>query len=321
MNFPVQPPDFLDYPSISRCDAQLFYANNQLQTWNAWIKPRGITMVYMVAIGGGGGGGAGYQRTAGSAGGGGGSGACSGVSRLLIPAHFLPDVCYVQVGIGGLGSAPQIGGTTATSAGSGSNSYVSLGHSSATANLILAANTGIPGGGSNGLSGTVGGAGLIPTIATVTPFANFGIWSTNVGLVGVAGGAVAGAAGTAVTAWAALPLTPGAGGAGCTTTDFAGGAITPNAAVDWSFLANTTTYPLVSGGIGGSSTQASGNAGLEMLQPFYMTGGSGGASFNSGAAGYGGKGGLGCGGGGGGAGTTGGRGGDGGNGFVGIWAW
>ena len=54
-----------------------------------WVKPRGITMVHITAIGAGGGGGSGNSsvNTAASGGSGGGSGA---VTRLTIPAISSP---------------------------------------------------------------------------------------------------------------------------------------------------------------------------------------------------------------------------------------
>lgn len=305
--FPSQiPDDFGDFPSMTRCDVQLFTSNNLNLNWQSWKKPRGVTMLSILAIAGGGGGGGGFTRTAGNPGGGGGGGACSGHSRLLIPAFFVPDTLYVQVGNGGLGGGPTVAG------GNGTNSYVSFGRSATIPNPLIMSGANAPGGGGAGTAGAGGAAGNIPSIATILPPAGLGYWFGIAGLVGLGGGAQTGAVGASATAvWNNVLCGPGAGGAGCTTTDFAGGAVTLQGTPDWPALSL----------VGGLAAGGNGNAGIQMYQPFGMTGGSGGGSNNSGQAGNGGKGGIGSGGGGGGAGATGGKGGDGGNGLVLIVAW
>ena len=74
-----------------------------------WVKPRGITMVHITAIGAGGGGGTGNSSvsTAASGGSGGGSGA---VTRLTIPAIFLTDSLEITVAGGGTGGTGGSGG-------------------------------------------------------------------------------------------------------------------------------------------------------------------------------------------------------------------
>ena len=57
----------------------------------SWIKPQGITMVSITAIGAGGGGGGG--ATSGFGGGGGGSG---GITRLTIPEMFITDSLIIR---------------------------------------------------------------------------------------------------------------------------------------------------------------------------------------------------------------------------------
>ena len=59
-----------------------------------WQKPRGITMVHIIAIGAGGGGGGGHTAATGSAKSGGGGGASGAVSRLYIPANLCPENCF-----------------------------------------------------------------------------------------------------------------------------------------------------------------------------------------------------------------------------------
>ncbi len=69
--------------------------NNTASSVFYWIKPRGITMIHITAIGAGGGGGSGNSSvsTAASGGSGGGSGA---ITRLTIPAIFLTDSLEIK---------------------------------------------------------------------------------------------------------------------------------------------------------------------------------------------------------------------------------
>jgi hypothetical protein len=76
-----------------------------------WVKPRGITMIHITAIGGGGGGGAGNSSTSTAASGGSGGGA-GAITRLTIPAIFLTDSLEITVAGGGSGGTTG-GGTTA----------------------------------------------------------------------------------------------------------------------------------------------------------------------------------------------------------------
>jgi hypothetical protein len=318
MSFSLPTPgDISHLGQQTAADMQIFLATQQGQGWQAWTKPKGISMAFLMALAGGGGGGGGFTRTAGSAGGGGAGGACSGVARLMIPAQLLPDVLYVQVGQGGLGGAASANGTT------GANSYISFGHSSVVPSVLLASGVNAPGGGGAGTGSAGGTGGTVPTIATTITSQVFGEWFATVGIVGGAGGVQTGAVGTTITAWAGLPLSPGAGGAGCTTTDYAGGQQTATAAVDFGCL----NFVAAAGGLvlgGVAAGLLDGGAGITLWPPntpFIACGGAGGASNNSGTAGNGGMGGIGCGGGGGGAGTTGGWGGNGGNGMVLIISW
>ena len=116
--------DYFGLPKKGRSDKQVFtpQGTNANLNWQQWVKPTGANMIYMYAIGGGGGGGGGFTRAAAAAGGGGGGGGAAATASLLIPAIFVPDVLYVQPGIGGLGST---GSGVAGSAGG--HSYVSIG--------------------------------------------------------------------------------------------------------------------------------------------------------------------------------------------------
>lgn len=310
--------DFFHLPPRYKGDVQIFRANTAvdaqgMQTWN---KPRGSSFCYMIAIGGGGGGGGGFTRVAGNAGGGGGGGASSCTAKIMIPAIFLPDQLFIQVGRGGLGGAANAAG------GNGINSGIvfspNAGSGGASNSTIIFANTNLPGGGGPGTGAAAGGAGAVPTLAIVTPFqATYGLSGTGpyqVGLVGLAGGVQTGAAGgNSVNGWANYLLTAGAGGAGCTTTEFSGGRQVVSGApefINFNIPANGDMIPQA------TAIGQNGGAGIQLWKPFAMSGGGGGASSNSGQAGNGGDGGIGCGGGGGGAGATGGRGGNGGDGII-----
>lgn len=298
-------------------ETKVFYplGSTIAQGVQTWYKPKWATMINFVAVGGGAGGGAGFTRTAGTAGGGGGSGASSGIARFLVPAIFVPDVLYIQVGAGGKGGVP---GVSSGNGVAGVNSYISTsppltaGTVAPLPNIWLNSGVTAPGAGGGGAVGAAGAAGTVPTIAVVQPHHLYGQWMATVGLVGIIGGVQTGAAGTGPTAWAANMFSPGGSGAGCTTTDFAGGPVTLTAryVVPGKFEMATTAIPA------GTSPGGNGNPGIKSFAPFLNCGGSGGASNNSGQAGHGANGGYGCGGGGGGAGATAGNGGNGGDGLV-----
>lgn len=308
--------DFGHLPGTTgNSDVQLFTIPstvNQIQ-WHTWVKPRGKSMMHIIAASGGGGGGGGFTRAAAAAGGGGGSGGSSGLTRLTIPLIFVPDVLYVQVGAGGQGA---LSGGTATA---GQLSYVVARYSAATPGTINANNVFVvsgaaaPAGGGTGTGAAVGALGAAGTIATIAamPLAHMGHFDLVAGTAGVAGGAVAGAIGTAQAIPTATPFWGATGGAGTTSADFAGGAFTASADSLFSEMRPTTP----------AAGSFDGSTGRTIWQPFFSFGGGGGSSSNTGVGGNGGNGGLGCGGGGGGAGTTGGRGGDGGSGFVYIICW
>lgn len=308
---------FFHLPPTFRGDVQI-YDNPGLvgaPSYQLWQKPRNASMVFMVCIAGGGGGGGGFSRGTGTAGGGGGGGACSGIQKFHTFAAMLPDVLYVQVGVGGIGGAAGSAGTN------GTNSYVTTSSrivAPTLPNIICYSGVNAPGGGQPGLVGAGGTAGAVPTIAVIQPWHVLGDSSQTVGLIGSVGGAQTGAAGTSVTAWAAIPFSPGAGGGGSTGADFAGGAITATANLDLGaagFVPNSAGG-IALGGTAGAGVNVNGSAGFSQWEPFLQSGGAGGGTSDVGQAGNGGRGGIGCGGGGGGAGTTAGRGGNGGNGLV-----
>ena len=79
-----------------------------------WYKPQGITMVHIFAVGGGAGGGGGQVYTAGVGGGGGSGGGSAASGKIIFPAKLLPDILYVNVGVGGLGGASISNGSNGT---------------------------------------------------------------------------------------------------------------------------------------------------------------------------------------------------------------
>lgn len=321
-------PDFGFLPPNFNGDVQVFGSDNNAQGSFKWVKPRGVTMCYMMCIGGGGGGGGGLTGATTTARGGGGGGAASGISVLQKPAIFLPDVLLVQVGNGGVGKGSGSAGNA------GTNSIISFGSGitaiNALPNIILQSNNAAAGGGAAGTGAGAANGGSVPTISTAAlsgASIGFALPAYLVGLVGGAGGTATGAVGASPTGWNTINVSGGGGGAGVNSvnTSFAGGAInlTSNTALDF---ADGLVFgnPAIAGGVAGASgtgAAGNGNAGVQLWKPFYMTGGSGGGSSDANIGGNGGDGGIGCGGGGGGAGTTGGTGGNGGNGFVCIISW
>lgn len=262
-------------------------------------------------MGAGAGGGGGFTRAAAAAGGGGGGGGSGGLTKVTIPLLLVPDILYVQAGLGGRGVASGGG-----AAGNGLNSFVCVYPNTDVTNTYATSGSVVATGGGTGTGAAVGSAGAGSTVGTIGQcvLAGIGSWSTFVGQAGGAGGAVAGAIGTPV----ALPVTGllcmGApGGAGTTNADFAGGIITG--------LTGGTSLISDSRPQGAAAGSNDGSGGWQMPKPFFNYCGLGGSSSNAGIGGNGGPGGPGSGGGGGGAGTTGGRGGDGGPGIVWILCW
>ena len=278
--------------------------------WYTWTKPRGVSMLNILCIGGGGGGAGGLTRASGAQGTGGGGGGSSGVTSVLIPAIFVPDVLYIRVGDGGAGGGP---GSPSTAGGNGVHSYVAIAPNSTATNVIAISGGAAAVGGFAASSGSGGAGGTACTIATIAtmPLAGLGQYQLIAGQVGTAGGLDA--AGTAI----AIPVTSclcqaGPGGAGHIDADTAGATFT---AIAGSWLSEQLPSAPVAGSTG------HGSGGNQIMKPFFSLGGGGGACSNASTGANGGNGKYGSGGGGGGSGTTGGRGGDGGSGIVAITAW
>jgi hypothetical protein len=268
-----------------------------------WIKPRGITMISITAIGAGGGGGGGETgavTVARFGGGGGGSGA---LTKLIIPEMFISDSLIINIGIGGVGGVSSGG-----SGGRGTDTFVDMpvrGNGDIYTRVITAS------GGTGGIR-IAGAAGVAADVSQAL-YSTLGIWTAVAGQIGVAG--LSGDGNIVVWGATGLNITSGAGGAGMAangTTPTNGGQVSGSGFV-----------PTNPGGLSGGN----GSKGTFSLTPFYSVGGSGGGGGGTTPAsgGNGGDGNIGCGGGGGGAGTTatgiGGTGGRGGNGLVIIQCW
>lgn len=295
----------------SQQDIQIFYANQGNFAYQTWKKPKKCNFVYILSIDGGGGGASGVSTILNGAttnGCGGGSGASN---RMLINSNFVPDILYVKVGKGGLGGASTTGGGGSISGGSvGESSGVfclsnvsSQGNANQASSFI---------GGNTSSQGGNASAGVAGT-STSSLASNILIGLTN--FISLAGRAsVNGSINTLPSSIDPLTshiVTAGCAGAGTngTVTPLNGGGINAS-----------SISPLISGGIGGTTTGGDGANGYTSWKPFFSTGGAGGgnATTSGGVAGNGGNGGIGSGGGAGGNANfgTSGKGGNGGDGIV-----
>lgn len=325
INYPSTPSDLNDFPYPSNSDVQLFvgeinsgsiFPNN----WKIWRKPKGSTMTYIFAVGGGAGGGGGGQGASGTNKGGGGGGGSGGLSRLIIPSLFLPDILYVNAGHGGIGDPARTVTGVGPAASAGWISYVSYSPSTAANNVLLQSSAANAAGGTSGGNGAgqgTGGAGA--TVVTSIPVGSvLGISSFLAGQAGTNGG-TATSNGTDLTTWTTATgfFSGGTGGAGNSNASFTGGNITVAAVVP---IQNMIWPPTTGGVVLGGAAGVKGNAGNNIWNPFIKSGGSGGGT-NTTTGGDGSSGGIGCGGGGGAAGIAAGRGGSGGPGMVLIISW
>ena len=287
--------------------------------WKTWRKPRGARFVYMIAVGGGASGGVALNSGTTSGGGpGGGSGA---QSTLFIPAMFLPDVLYIQAGLGGAQPAALVSAALGVA---GTITYVALepwNTLSAQLTVLFAS----PGTATTTATTTTGGTGgtaaVIATIANM-PLAGRGAYQFFAGQAGTAGGTNANPGVAQTYPTTGLMVQGGAGGGGNNgATGSSGGLIALAGFGD--------NFPQIPGGVAASgATPAGAGAGGTMLKTFQYTGGGGGGGASAtagGVAGAGGPGGPGCGGGGAGGSnttvTTLARPGPGGPGFVYIYTW
>jgi hypothetical protein len=255
-------------------NVKIFYAEGGTNDWQTWTRPRNCKFVWMMCIGGG------ANGNAGSISGGGLGGAGAAITKAIFPANVLPDILFIQPGVGGVSGIQNA-----------ARSFVSITPSSATImNLVCTSGTAAANGTTGETVATVAVAGLL----------SLGNFTSIVGASGVSSGGVL-----------YLPfqstLVNGAAPGGNTTT-----SVGPSVnAVDL----GTFITPNIPGGAG--TVGGNGNDGIFSWKPFYSLGGSGGGGSTTGAGGNGGNGTYGSGGGGGGMGTTvGGNAGKGGDGLV-----
>lgn len=193
--------DLYNLPSANSGDEQIFIGTVGAGTYldfHTWRKPRGCSMVHILAVGGGagGGGGAGWGATSGAGGGGGGSGT---VVSVWVFASFLPEVLYIWVDGGGVGGTGASGGANGGAGANGTTAFVTVepilvGGLPPINNRIAAATGGNPG--SGGIADGAGGNGAtsasIPVIANM-PLAGLGFYQFIPGHIGGQGwGAIGG---------------------------------------------------------------------------------------------------------------------------------
>lgn len=284
-------------------NTQIFYAQVS-GVWQTWQKPRGCKFVYFSAFGGGGGGGGGQSGSGIGRTGGGGGGSSVGGS-VLMPATFVPDTLYIQVGLGGLGGSPNTNGTA------GSPTYIGVIPSTTNVNLIISVLGGNPGQ-SNGTGGTNGAyntGNCLMYSGMISLPSGFG--ANQIG--GTAGGGTTGTSGTNIIAVHIVSGGAGGGGSSSVNVNGNGGSIT---------IAGGLIFPNKNGGTAGGTNHGEDGIMLQLGKnssnrlPIQGSGGAGGAGNGTGVGGNGGLAALGSGGGGGGAGVIGGSGGNGGDGFV-----
>lgn len=275
-----------------------------------WIKPQGITMISITAIGAGGGGGGGttaantLTRTGGP---GGGSG---GITRIIIPEMFITDSLIITIGVGGNGAAAA--GGTGGNGGNTSVDMVTPGNRDIYTFIVTASG----GTGGNGSTNVPGAGGTSAAIGN-SIYSSLGMWFATGGDGGDAG---TNGAGNGLTyGRSGIPITGGAGGGGMAANVLT--ATQPG----W-LSGDAATQPFIAF----PARPAAGGNGVDgtfSLTPFYSLGGSGGGGGGDTpvSGGAGGNGNIGCGGGGGGGGTSptgvGGNGGRGGDGLVIIQCW
>ena len=270
-------------------------ASTNLAGWRVWTKPRGVSMVSILAIGSGGGGGGGGVGGSGNTASGGAPGAGAPMAKMLFPAWMLPDKLYVLSLSGGAGGISNNNGSN------GAASHVYVYPNATTNNLIISTNNGGRGGLASGTSQTA----LLGASAFTAPLGQMA--ATQLFVAGTATGAGSTGATSSVTP---VVICPGGGGGG--KTSGAGGA-----GAGYSAVADTLLNA-----VPGGTAQTGEDASSGFIHAGIHYGGCGGGGNNLGVGGRGGNGvAWGAGGGGGGGGLTGGRGGDGGPGLVIIASW
>lgn len=289
--------DFTHIPSNVKADIQVF-SNGSTSDWKIWNKPRGVSMVYMLCIGGGGGGGAGASSAAGSGGTGGSS---SSQSSLILPSFMIPDNLNIRVGIGGAGGTGvlnAVGGRGQC----GSNSVIAIDSASTDKSTILeyfgtgitlaAASPHITMASTAGIEAgmhvtylAANGTGSVPADATVLSVLS----GTTIQL---SANSTAGTSGNASVLrfirknGVLLTATGGIGGPGGTTAVGTAGTATPINTVAQCPLAGLGRYNFIAGqaGTAGSDVGNNGTAITYATTGLLVMGGSGGGAPTGGTA-------------------------------------
>ena len=301
--------DFNHILSTPGYDLQQFSGSSTttLTQWQTWRKPRGVTWVYILAVGGGGGGSTGGRgaSTTASGGGGGGSGA---QTTLFIPAMFVPDLLYIQTGNGGAGITTS--GGTGVAGNPGQPTYVCIEpDTTLTPQMTLVFAGGGGAGGAEATTGSTGGTGGTLGSLSNMPLAGKGIFTAITGQGGGTGGnRVVTPAAANITYFPGfgsnLMVSSGAGGGGTTGSAFGAGGNVQNGGVIGLDTVYVPTALLGGAAASGSTPAGKGAPGYASKNYVMYLGGCGGGSSSTtagGTAGSGGDGAPGCGGGGAGA--------------------
>lgn len=271
----------------------VYTGNKVANGYQTWSKPPGISFISIITIGGGGGGsGAAIWQDGVQVRGGGGGGAAA-MTPIFLPAYLVPDILYINVGLGGAGGAAST--TTTANAGlNGGATYVGYYPVQSAGYTLCVAN-----GGNGGTAAGIGGSAPSVVTSTSMPLSQIGLrnYQTN-------GGGSSGGVPTANSITGGWRHTGGSGGGGkaAASTFGLGGSV--QAAGEY--------------GVRVIAAPAAGTDGakVEDLVKFISAGGAGPNSQNIISGSNGGWGGFGSGGGGGAVGA--GRGGAGGNGGDGL---
>lgn len=287
--------DFNHLPGqYGSADVQFFLGNCQAggESWQAWQKPRGKTMLHILLVGRGGNGGTGVIGANSTAAGGGGGGAGVQVS-MMIPMWAIPDTLYLSLA----GTNPS---TAALQSYLSTKPKLTAGAGTPVANeRLIAVPNGANGGNASGATAGAAGAGGV-AMANVSACAGFSWVDGNIGgQAGVIGGVAVSAANLTLPVTGVF-CTGGTGGGGlpaAATVGTAGGA--------FNVVGSFPPHGAAVGATSATTPPADGVAGYAPVPGLlYFYGGTGGGSTHGSATGAGlvqssgGDGAPGCGGGG-----------------------
>ena len=156
---------FQDLASQQRQRFWVYTSKGVSNAYQTWSKPPGISFIHIIAIGAGAGGssGLGTNTTAGTLSGGGGGGS-GGMTSTFLPAHLVPDILHINVGLGGAGGAPTTSTTVRGTGAAGTTTYVGYYPNQGAGYTICYAAGGSAGNtaGTGGTGGTIAGTTNMP---------------------------------------------------------------------------------------------------------------------------------------------------------------